>query len=164
VYAWVNGPSTCYNVLACFYFGEPFMAERSLDRRDFHKLTAAALGGLSAGAMAGCSRSGLAPSSSAAELHLCRGLNDCKGLGKGSANACRGQGACATAKEHSCAAQNDCKGLGGCGQTVGTNACKGKGGCAVPLMPTAWETLRKKKEAEWGEKKVDFGAAPSKMD
>jgi hypothetical protein len=96
------------------------------------------------------------------EVHLCRGLNDCKGQGKGGDNACRGQGACATAKEHSCHAQNDCKGLGGCGEDVGKNDCKGKGACAVPLMDSAWETLRKRKETEWGEKMLEFSAAPAK--
>jgi hypothetical protein len=29
-------------------------------------------------------------------------------------------------------------------------------------MESAWETLRKKKEAEWAEKKVEVGAAPAK--
>jgi hypothetical protein len=29
-------------------------------------------------------------------------------------------------------------------------------------MESAWETLRKKKEAEWGEKKLEAGAAPAK--
>ena len=88
-----------------------------LDRRDFHKLTAAALGGLAAGAILGCGGAAdpaaqvVAPS----EVHLCRGLNECKGQGKGGGNACRGQGACATAKEHACGGQNECKGLGGCG-------------------------------------------------
>jgi hypothetical protein len=153
------------------------MTKRSFDRRDFHKLTSAAIGGLAAGAMLGCSKgggpaskggsSGTAGTVAAAELHLCRGLNDCKGQGKGGDNACRGQGACATAKEHGCGGQNDCKGLGGCGEEVGANDCKGKGGCHVPLMTdppgeSAWDKLRKKKEAEWKEKKLEAGAAPAK--
>jgi hypothetical protein len=29
-------------------------------------------------------------------------------------------------------------------------------------MESAWETLRKKKEAEWAEKKVEVGTAPAK--
>ena len=97
-----------------------------------------------------------------AEVHLCRGLNECKGQGKDGQNSCRGQGTCATAKEHGCGTQNDCKGLGGCGETVGANDCKGQGGCHVPLMDAAWETLRKKKEGEWVEKKLEAGAAPAK--
>lgn len=148
------------------------MAGRELDRRDFHKLTSAALGGLAAGAVLGCSSSTPAPKATGtpakgettvavAEVHLCRGLNECKGQGKDGKNACRGQGTCATAKEHSCGGQNDCKGLGGCGEEVGANECKGKGGCHVPLMDSAWEKLRKKKEGEWTEKKLESGAAPA---
>lgn len=136
------------------------MAANSLDRRDFHKLTAAALGGLAAGSVLGCTRA--SPPAAAAELHLCRGLNECKGQGKGGGNACRGQGACANVKEHACGGENECKGLGGCGDDVGANECKGKGGCHVPLMDSAWDKLRKKKETEWGGKKSEFGAAPAK--
>jgi hypothetical protein len=148
-----------------------------MHRRDFNKLTTAALGGLAAGTLLGCNQKG-APGNAAApgggettlakaEVHLCRGLNDCKGQGKDSKNSCRGQGVCATAKEHSCGGQNDCKGLGGCGETVGSNDCKTKGGCQVPLMTepageSAWDKLRKKKESEWTEKKLEIGAAPAK--
>jgi hypothetical protein len=144
------------------------MAQHSLDRRDFHKLTTAALGGLAAGAVLGCSKNeekikgGGVTQVAAADVHLCRGLNECKGQGKDGKNSCRGQGTCATAKEHACGTLNDCKGLGGCGETVGSNDCKGKGGCHVPLMDSAWETLRKKKEAEWGEKKLEVAPAPPK--
>jgi hypothetical protein len=141
-----------------------------MDRRDFNKLTTAALGGLAAGTLLGCKKGAPvympAPGSgdttlAKAEVHLCRGLNDCKGLGKDGKNACRGQGLCATVN-HSCAGQNDCKGLGGCGGKEGVNDCKGKGGCSVPLMEAPWETLRKKKETEWTEKKLEIGAAPEK--
>ncbi len=140
------------------------MVKQSIDRRDFHKLTTAALGGLAAGAVLGCGKKGgqVTSTAAAAELHLCRGLNDCKGQGRDGKNSCRGQGTCATAKEHSCGGQNDCKGLGGCGEDAGANACKGKGGCHVPLMESAWDTLRKKKEAEWTEKKLEVGPAPPK--
>lgn len=142
------------------------MSESSLDRRDFHRLTSAALGGLAAGALLGCNQSS-GPTNpgtlQAAELHLCRGLNDCQGKGQGAANDCRGQGACATVKEHSCGGQNDCKGLGGCGEDVGANDCKTKGGCHVPLMDSAWEKLRKRKEAEWTEKKLPSSPAPAKQ-
>jgi hypothetical protein len=143
-----------------------------MDRRDFHKLTTAALGGLATGSLLGCSKK--APPAAAgtsdgveitlakAEVHLCRGLNDCKGKGKDGKNDCRGRGTCATAKEHTCGGQNECKGLGGCGENVGANDCKEKGGCHVPLMDDAWATLRKKKEAEWTEKKLESGDAPAK--
>ncbi len=147
------------------------MQRSRFHRRDFNKLTSAALGGLAAGSILGCGKSSGGPAAkpagdeatlAKAEIHLCRGLNECKGQGKDGQNSCRGQGTCATAKEHSCGGQNECKGLGGCGETAGANDCKGHGGCHVPLMDTAWETLRKKKEADWAEKKLDAGAAPTK--
>ena len=116
-----------------------------VDRRDFHRLTAAALSGLAAGAVLGCrskpAANGPAITPIKSDVHLCRGLNECKGQGKGGDNACRGQGACATAKEHACSGQNECKGLGGCGGTEGANECKTKGGCHVPLMEGAWTCL-----------------------
>jgi hypothetical protein len=137
------------------------MANSNLDRREFHKLTAAALGGLASGSLLGCGQGG-ETAVAKTEVHLCRGLNECKGQGKDGKNECRGQGACATAKEHSCGGHNECKGLGGCGETVGVNDCKTKGGCHVPLMESAWDTLRKKKEAEWTEKKLEVGQPPAK--
>ena len=138
------------------------MAKQSIDRRDFHRLTTAALGGLAAGAVLGCKKGGGDTTVTKIDVHLCRGLNDCKGQGKDGKNSCRGQGTCATAKEHTCGGQNDCKRLGGCGETTGANECKGHGGCHVPLMESAWETLRKRKEAEWSEKKLETGPAPPK--
>ena len=125
------------------------------------------MSGLASGAVVGCRPQGAAPDSkdataARAEMHLCRGLNECKGQGKDGMNECRGQGTCATAKEHSCGGQNECKGLGGCGDSAGKNDCKGQGGCKVPLMESAWDTLRKRKEAEWAEKKLEVGEAPAK--
>jgi hypothetical protein len=147
------------------------------DRRDFHRLTSAALGGLAAGSVLGCNRAGDRPAGAAgegpaagktelvkADVHLCRGLNECKGQGKDGKNECRGQGVCATAKEHTCGGQNDCKNLGGCGEKVGANDCKGQGGCAVPLMDDAWKTLRERKEAEWKQKDLHAGPAPAKAE
>jgi hypothetical protein len=144
------------------------MRDQPLDRRDFHKLTTAALGGLAAGAMLGCrSEPAAGPTvtpTRGPEIHLCRGLNECKGQGKGGENTCRGQGACATVASSSCGGNNECKGLGGCGDSAGANECKGQGGCHVPLMEGVWKKLRDKKEAEWGEKKVEFAAAPAKAE
>lgn len=138
------------------------MNERRFDRREFEKLTAAALGGLAAGSLLGCSGQPNPPAQPAVgDKHLCRGLNDCKGLGKGGANECRGQGVCATVVSHDCGGHNDCKGLGGCGDTAGANACKGHGGCSVPLMTSAWDKVRKRKETEWGADQKAFGAAPT---
>lgn len=143
-----------------------------IDRRKFHQLTAAAFGGLATGTLLGCRSESAnstdpktvadAPNAAAnADVHLCRGLNDCKGKGKGGDNECRGQGACATSKEHACATMNECKGLGGCGETAGANECAGKGGCHVPLMDSAWETVRKRLETEWKAKELTFGEAPA---
>ena len=142
--------------------------KQPFNRRGFNKLTAAALSGLASGVSVGCGTGKNEPAAKSdgavarADVHLCRGLNECKGQGKDGMNDCRGQGTCATAKEHTCGGQNECKGLGGCGEEVGKNECKGHGGCHVPLMESAWETLRKRKETEWAEKKLEVGEAPAK--
>jgi len=79
------------------------------------------------------------------EPHVCRGLNTCKGNGKGGENACAGQGACATAEPHACAGLNACKGQGGCGQYPGQNTCQEKGECAVPIeKQDVWQRARDK--------------------
>jgi hypothetical protein len=138
------------------------MSQEKLTRRDFNALTAAAVGGLVAGTVAGCTTShtdqappagGTGNSSTtrpvaAGEKHVCRGLNACKGQGAGGTNACAGQGACATASHHACGGLNDCKGQGGCGETAGENACKGMGGCHVPLGADKWDKVREKFEAK----------------
>jgi hypothetical protein len=159
------------------------MTESELSRRGFNKLTVAAFGGMVAGSFAGCgSERPTAPAApaevptaaapaapaegggdalvAAAEIHLCRGLNTCKGKGADKENACAGQGSCATAKHHSCGGDNECKGLGGCGANAGANDCKGKGGCHVPLMESAWETVRGRFEKKMTAEKKEFGKAP----
>lgn len=141
----------------------------SIDRRKFNQLTAAAFGGLAAGSLMGCGSENGAPTGPTAQagtgdVHLCRGLNDCKGKGKGGDNACRGQGACATSKEHGCAGMNECKGLGGCGDTAGANECSGKGGCHVPLMDVAWKAVRQRMETEWKDKSLTFEQPPAKVE
>jgi hypothetical protein len=169
------------------------MTDTEFNRRDFSKLTVAAFTGMLAGTMAGCSSEkpqpgptadlgqpesaadpekaaaekadGTAVAVAAAEVHLCKGLNTCKGLGGGATkgeNACAGQGACATSKEHSCGTQNECKGLGGCGETAGKNECKGQGGCHVPLMEEAWKTVRESFEKKMNEQGKTFGNPPEK--
>lgn len=162
-------------------------------RRDFSKLTVAAVAGMLAGT-AGCSNDKPAASKvptpdlgkpegstdakpepaaekgtdekvAKAEVHLCRGLNACKGQGGGKSkgeNACAGQGDCATVKEHSCGGENECKGLGGCGASAGANECKGKGGCHVPLMDEAWKTVRTAFEKKMTEQSKKFGNPPDK--
>jgi hypothetical protein len=145
------------------------MDKQPLNRRDFQRLTAAAVGGLLAGAA-------VTPSALAAdapkkdpkknamlgEPHVCRGINMCKGLGATKDNACAGQGACATAKAHTCHAENECRGQGGCGAKPGENACKGKGECGVPLSNAAWKKARKRFEELMAAEKKKVGPAPAK--
>lgn len=163
------------------------MSRSRFTRREFDRLTSAALGGLLAAGLPGCSpapspppggpppvpgETGAAgqdtPATEApaegvalllAEPHVCRGLNTCKGKGAGGDNACAGQGACATATHHECAGQNDCKGQGGCGYQQGINACKGMGGCAVPLKH-GWDEVRKKFEEAMKAAGKEVGPAP----
>jgi hypothetical protein len=135
------------------------MKSDTLNRRQFHQITAAALGGMIAGATLGCSSEETA-NAGPIEKHLCRGLNTCKGNGAGGDNACAGQGACATVEHQSCGGKNACKNLGGCGEEVGQNECKGQGGCQVPLMESAWETMRTRIETRMNEKGKEFGEPP----
>jgi hypothetical protein len=146
------------------------MKRNDLDRRTFNKLTAAALGGMMTGAVAGCDfdvAENADATGDTAEKHLCKGLNECKGQGAEGKNDCRGMGACATYEHHACGGKNACKGQGGCGQEVGANECKGEGGCEVPLMDSplegsAWETMRKRMEEKWNKAELEFGDAPAK--
>jgi len=153
------------------------MDNNDLNRRAFQKLAMAALGGLVAGA-------GLAHADEKKdkdkddkkepkpkdekknpllqEPHVCRGLNTCKGLGKGGKNDCAGTSACATAKAHTCGGDNDCRGLGGCGEMPGENACKGKGKCHVPLDNDAWPKARERFEELMKKEGKKVGDAPKK--
>jgi hypothetical protein len=150
-----------------------------LNRRDFHRLAAAALGGLSAGTLAGCNRTATAPPTPATpptgaaaggpdpanfllgEKHACRGLNMCMGQDKEGDNACAGQGDCATIASHTCHASNECKGQGGCGAAPGQNACKGQGQCGVPMHAGAWEKARAAFESRMQAEGKEFGPAPA---
>jgi hypothetical protein len=173
------------------------MSSPELTRREFQALSAAALGGLLTGVLAGCGEPpavnpagakgsgatgsgatgsgakgaadkgpGSAPEEFdmlASEVHVCRGLNTCRGRGLGGENSCAGQGDCATpAAHHDCGGSNECKGLGGCGETAGRNSCQGQGGCHVPLMAYAWTDARKHFEAQMKRAGKKFGAAPPK--
>ena len=140
-----------------------------MDRREFHKLAAAAVGGLVAGASLAATAAEDKPKKKdpdkpllLQEPNVCRGLNQCKGKGKGKKNDCAGMGACATAKAHTCKGENDCTGLGGCGEKPGENKCKGMGGCAVPLKDHAWAKARKNFEAAMTKAGKKFGDAPKK--
>ena len=68
----------------------------NLTRRDFHRLTVAALGGAASGSFVFQHALGKSPESELLkEPHVCCGLNTCKGHGKGN-HECAGQGSCAT--------------------------------------------------------------------
>lgn len=157
------------------------MNSNELDRRDFHRLAMAALGGIVAGTSSGCGQGGgdkggvsIPKNESAAttlseaeqliidEPHVCRGLNSCKGLGRGKDNACAGQGTCATMADAECGGNNKCKGQGGCGELPGMNSCEGKGACHIPLMDHAWDKARAAFEAAMKKTNKTFGAAPAK--
>ncbi len=136
------------------------------NRRDFNKLTAAAMGGLVTGSLAtGASAADKPkhdPKLLLKEPHVCRGLNVCKSKGADKKNACAGMGACATAEKHECHTHNKCKGQGGCGDYPGQNACKEQGECAVPLGKKAWAKARKSFEAEMKKAGKKVGPAPKK--
>ena len=159
------------------------MQNHGLDRRDFHKLTLAAFGGMLAGTTVGCG--GGAPSGGATpatpvaanastteltevekliidEPHVCRGLNSCKGLGRGKDNDCAGLGTCASMADASCGGNNACKGQGGCGELPGMNSCEGKGACHIPLMDKQWEQARAAFETAMKKSGKKIGAAPAK--
>ena len=163
------------------------MDDQELNRRDFNRLTMAALGGVVAGTVAGCGgedKPAAPPASKPAataagdpkdkpkekemevasvsgEAHACRGLNSCKDQGASGKNDCAGQGECATKSwEHSCGGENACKGQGGCGANATQNECKGKGGCHVPLMASVWDKARKHFEDKMKEAGKEVGAAP----
>jgi hypothetical protein len=139
-----------------------------MNRRDFQRLTAAALGGVIGGST--MLRHAVAADDTGKSLleepHVCRGLNTCKeksGCGgtKGK-NACAGQGGCATAEKHDCKGQNTCKGQGGCGEHPGENTCKAKGTCEVPLKDKTWDKARANFEAAMKKAGKKFGPAPKK--
>lgn len=145
------------------------MHRDQVNRRDFTKLTALAMGGMMAGSLVGCgTKTEKTPEPAAGKTgtdttqaggkddvlaawsgkHVCRGLNACKGKGKGGDNECAGHGKCFTANEHTCHYENECKYQGGCGESVASNECKEKGECGVPLSEATWEKAYKKFKAD----------------
>lgn len=82
------------------------------------------------------------------ELHVCMGLNACKGHDRFGTNECAGTGICATASVHHCRTLNNCRGQGGCGlfgtaeddSTPGANECAWQGACAVPIQAERFST------------------------
>jgi hypothetical protein len=136
------------------------MKTDDVSRRDFGKLTLAALGGAVAGSLLAGKTLWADKEAAAGDKHLCCGLNGCKSQGAGGKNECAGQGSCATVQAHGCSGMNDCKGLGG-GDKPGTNDCKGKGGCNVPLAGDGWKKGRANFEAAMTKAGKKFGAAPA---
>jgi hypothetical protein len=128
----------------------------NLSRRDFNRLTSAALGGLLSGTMLGCQEGGPAPAAGK-DLHVCRGLNQCKTAN----NECAGQGQCATFPHHACGGHHECKGQAGCGTAPGENSCKNERGCAVPLADHAWAAARERFEQRMKAAGKKFGSAPT---
>ena len=142
------------------------MKLNNLNRRDFAKLTAAAVGGVVAGTVVNDlteanEGSHLDESPLTSGKNVCRGLNPKCGGHKGGSNKCAGQGSCHTANKHTCHGANDCKGEGGCGERPGENACKGKGECGVPLSDSAWTRARANFEAAMKASDKKFGGAPA---
>ncbi|GAA4433660.1 twin-arginine translocation signal domain-containing protein [Bremerella cremea] len=151
------------------------MASKDYSRRDFHKLSAAALGGMMSIGALGCGGEKPATTGESAETtepassdevtstvakHACRGLNECKGQGVKGSNECAGAGTCATIEHHICGGRNECKGQGGCGKTPGFNECKGKGGCHIPMSGGMWKKARELFEERMKEKGVELKPAP----
>jgi hypothetical protein len=87
------------------------------------------------------------------ELHVCMGLNACKGHDRTGVNNCAGTGSCATAEQHNCQTLNNCRGQGGCGlygdakqqENPGNNDCAWQGSCAVPIQAERFSTLGENK-------------------
>jgi len=141
------------------------MTTQHVSRRNFSAFAAAAVGGLVAG---GAPTFGKEDGPEifvdpallmSGDTNVCRGLNACKGHGKGD-HDCAGQAACATAETHSCAGANDCKGQGGCGGYPGQNTCNSKGHCAVPLKEDAWKLARKQFEHLMKDADKNYGDPP----
>src|SRR3954451_776185 len=110
-------------------------------RRDFARLSLAALAGVSAGieAAPAADRRDIEKNPLLSDPHVCKGLNTCRGKGANRRNRCAGTGTCATARYHTCKARNDCRGQGGCDEHPGENQCGGYGQCDVPLKPVIWQ-------------------------
>jgi hypothetical protein len=131
-----------------------------VSRRDFGKLTLAALGGVVAGSLLTSRTLWAEEKAAGGDKHLCCGLNACKTQGASGKNDCAGQGSCATVQAHGCSGMNDCKGLGG-GDNPAGNSCKGKGGCNVPLAGDGWKKARAGFEASMKKAGKKIGPAPA---
>ncbi|MGK5543162.1 hypothetical protein ACSNOH_00170 [Streptomyces sp. URMC 127] len=115
----------------------------------------------------------------AIELHVCKGLNACKGHGFGGTGDMAGTGECATVF-HVCHGHNECRGQGGCGYAgsdaeqakPGDQECRWNGSCASPINESrvhaagpyrgtsVWKRARKLFEQRMYEAGVPFGPSP----
>ena len=145
------------------------MDEKNVSRRNFSRLTLAAAAGMVAASGVAMAqkekkKDGAAypvdPALLLQDPNVCRGLNTCKGKGKGDHN-CAGLGSCATAEAHACNGHNVCKGQGGCGGYPGQNNCKEHGHCAVPLSKESWALARKQYEHLMTDLGQKFSPAPT---
>lgn len=128
---------------------------------------------------AGVSSSSAQPVGATLELHVCMGLNACKGHDVDGTARMAGMGTCATV-QHACHGDNACRGQGGCGyagsefeQTKpGDQACKWNGSCASPINvsrvfsagpykgKSVWRRARAIFEARMYEAGIPFGPSP----
>jgi hypothetical protein len=131
-------------------------------RRDFAKLTLAALAGFSAASpvIAAEIQRSTVKDPLLSDPHICRGLNTCRGKDFTGHNQCAGTGTCATARYHPCKGHNDCRGQGGCGDVPGLNECRGWGACDVPLKPRVWVVARQRFEKVMKQQRRRFGVPP----
>ena len=97
-----------------------------MDRREFTKIMGAVAAGMAAGSKVfGDEKKAADKTDKAADKHICKGHN-----------ACKGKGGCQT-DANTCAGKNSCKGKGGCAVPVKADhmgkkdksSCKGKSGC-----------------------------------
>ncbi|MFP3964986.1 hypothetical protein SMC26_21915 [Actinomadura fulvescens] len=113
------------------------------------------------------------------ELHVCMGLNSCKGQGRDGSGWMAGTGQCATVF-HECHGANECRGQGGCGYTghdaeqamPAAQQCRYSGSCASPINisrvhaagpfrgTSVWKRARKVFEHRMYEAGVPFGPSP----
>ncbi|MFD5227606.1 hypothetical protein ACFWJ5_03550 [Streptomyces qaidamensis] len=115
----------------------------------------------------------------AVELHVCMGLNACKGHGVRKTGEMAGMGECATVF-HVCHGANECRRQGGCGYSgsdaeqakPGDQNCRWNGSCASPINESrvhaagpyrgtsVWKRARKIFEQRMFEAGIPFGPAP----
>lgn len=113
------------------------------------------------------------------ELHVCRGLNACKGHDINGEAPMAGMGECATV-QHVCHGDGSCRGQGGCGYAgtdyeqskPGEQSCSRNGSCASPINESrvfsagpykgksVWKRARAVFEARMYDAGVPFGPSP----